>query len=137
GFVGTHNAPVLDALRHHSQPGRAIYLWGSAGSGRTHLLRAITRNETATYLNPQADAGPNLLALADNETQSWRLIAVDNVHALSSPQQAALFTLYNQWRQQAGTANAFTLVTAGSHAPRALSLREDLRTRLAWDLVFR
>src|SRR5699024_4764410 len=64
-------------------------------------------------------------------------IAIDDVDTLDPSQQAALFTLYNQWRQQAGTADGFTLVTAGSQAPRALPLREDIRTRLAWDLVFR
>lgn len=137
GFVGSHNAPALHALRHQSQPGRAIYLWGSTGSGRTHLLQAVANSASATYLNPQAGVGLCLHELANSETPTWRLIAIDDVDALSPPQQAALFTLYNQWRQQAGTASAFTLVTAGSHAPRALLLREDLRTRLGWDLVFR
>lgn len=138
-FVGSHNAAALDALRHQSLPGRAIYLWGSQGCGRSHLLKAVGLAESALYLDPAANIGlPLEKVVQTTDTNSPpRLIAVDNVHALSAEQQAALFTLYNQWRQQAGTPTAFTLVTAGSHAPRALPLREDLRTRLAWDLVFR
>ena len=64
-------------------------------------------------------------------------MAVDDIHELSADGQAALFALYNRWREVASTRQAFALVTAGDRAPLALELREDLRTRLGWDLVFR
>lgn len=137
GFVGSDNAPAVHALRHQSAPGRAIYLWGTPGSGRTHLLRAVSQNTHAIYLNPQTGQGPSLRELVEHEQPPHRLIAIDNVDGLDAAGQADLFTLYNQWRQQAGTPHAFALITAGNQAPRALSLREDVRTRLAWDLVFR
>ena len=35
------------------------------------------------------------------------------------------------------TPGAFALLTAGDRAPLTMPLREDLRTRLGWDLVYR
>lgn len=136
-YVGGSNAPALDALRHQCLPGRAIYLWGAPGSGRTHLLQAVSQTDAGLYLHPGADHASRLEALAQADPPTQHLIAIDDVDTLTPSQQAALFTLYNQWRQQAGTPGGFTLVTAGNQAPRALPLREDVRTRLAWDLVFR
>jgi len=59
------------------------------------------------------------------------------VHLLNAQQQSAVFALYNQWRESAATSRASMLVVAGDRAPLQMPLREDLRTRLGWDLVFR
>src|SRR5690606_13190925 len=63
--------------------------------------------------------------------------AVDDVQSLDETGQAALFTLYNHWREVATTDSRFVLVLAGDRSPLSMPLREDLRTRLGWDLVFR
>src|SRR5690606_23784446 len=65
------------------------------------------------------------------------LISIDDIHLLDSAQQSAVFALYNQWRESAATTMASILVVAGDRAPLQMPLREDLRTRLGWDLVFR
>src|SRR5690606_7022176 len=65
------------------------------------------------------------------------LIAIDDVDLLDAPTQAALFTLYNRWREAAAASSAFALLLSGDRAPMAMPLREDLRTRLGWDLVYR
>ncbi|CAM5217441.1 DnaA family protein OS=Castellaniella defragrans OX=75697 GN=HNR28_001359 PE=4 SV=1 [Castellaniella defragrans] len=76
-------------------------------------------------------------ALATDEDRSLALVAVDDVGDLNDDAQAALFALFNRWRAAATTPGAFALLTAGDRAPLTMPLREDLRTRLGWDLVYR
>ena len=134
-FVEGRNAAALDALRQ-LQPGRALYLWGPSGCGRTHLLRALCAQTPGLYLDAGTDAA-RYAALARGEAEPVQLIAVDDVHRLDDARQAALFTLYNRWRETAGGAHAFALLLAGDQSPMGMPLREDLRTRLGWDLIFR
>ena len=56
----------------------------------------------------------------------------DDVDSLSESQQQRLFVLLNEIRS-AGTAR---FVGAGNAAPMHLTLRDDVRTRLAWGLVY-
>ena len=51
---------------------------------------------------------------------------------LSGAQQIALFNLFNEVRAHPTSA----LVATGDAAPMGLAVREDLRTRLGWGLVF-
>jgi DnaA-homolog protein len=83
-----------------------VYLWGEPGSGRTHLLRA------AAHANPE-------------------LFIADDVETLDSAAQQALFVAINAARD--GQAR---VLAAGAAPPAQLPLREDLRTRLAWGLVY-
>lgn len=134
-FVVGGNAAAVDALLH-CEPGRAIYLWGPRGVGRSHLLQACCHRAMGHY-HPSGASAASLLDIATGETVETRLIAVDDVQALDTSGQAALFALYNRWRESAATRNAFALVLAGDRAPLNMDIREDLRTRLGWDLVFR
>lgn len=134
-FIPGDNKEALDALRHPS-PGRAIYLWGTPGVGRTHLLRAVTAGENTLYFR-SGDSAAFLKGIATADSLRHRLIAIDDVQQLDADGQAALFALYNRWREVATTGSAFAMVLAGDRAPLSMPLREDLRTRLGWDLVFR
>lgn len=134
-FIIGQNRAAVDALRHW-QAGRAIYLWGSAGSGRTHLLQAVAGEPHARYFGPR-DKPWAIKEIAVADAIQHRLIAIDNVEQLDDEGQAALFALYNRWREVAATRHGFALVLAGDRSPLAMPLREDLRTRLGWDLVFR
>lgn len=81
-----------------------IYLWGNAGSGKSHLLQACqTRNAHIA----------------------------DDVNLLNEQAQIDLFNRYNSLKETGGI-----LITAGSHAPNQMHLRDDLATRLAWGLVY-
>ncbi len=134
-FVAGENAAALDALRH-SEAGRAIYLWGAPGVGRTHLLQAVAARPDALYQGPGEN--PAILKdIATGDRLQHKLIAIDNIELLNADGQAALFALYNRWREVAAAKQGFALVLAGDRAPLAMPLREDLRTRLGWDLVFR
>ncbi|HLS21837.1 MAG TPA: DnaA regulatory inactivator Hda [Paenalcaligenes sp.] len=132
-IVGT-NQQALQALQQ-CQPGRAVYLWGNQGSGRTHLLQAMVHEHQGRYFSAFTPSA-QLLELSSDDTALPPLLAVDDIDLLNRAAQAALFGIYNRWRLLQGTKKAFILITAGAHAPMHLKLREDLRTRIAWDLVF-
>ena len=119
-FVVGRNAEAVAALRAVAGGGgeQFVYLWGDIGAGRSHLLSA---------LGP--DASPA-------EVPAWsanrRIYTVDDVEGLHESQQQRLFVLLNEIRG-AGTAR---FVAVGNAAPMHLELRDDVRTRLAWGLVY-
>lgn len=108
---------------------RTFYIWGEAGNGRSHLLHALVHEAPpghARYLGPQSA----LAAFGFDPRVA--IYAVDDCDALSGAQQIALFNLFNEVRAHPTCA----LVATGSAAPMGLAVREDLRTRLGWGLVF-
>ena len=93
---------------------------GSAGCGRSHLLRALTARPDAVYIH--AANGENMLRVlagADSKSPMPKFVAVDDVHRMDDNRQAGLFALYNRWRESAATGRAFALAVAGD---RALSM---------------
>jgi DnaA-homolog protein len=122
-------AELDSALAAGPLPDRTLYVWGEAGSGRSHLLAALVGSAgpaRARFLSPQSA----LTAFAFDPRVP--IYAVDNCDKLSSAQQVALFNLFNEVRAHPSAA----LVATGNAAPIALAVREDLRTRLGWGLVF-
>jgi DnaA family protein len=119
---------------------RWIYWWGPAGSGRTHLLSAIsdaaqqlglkhfplTPNEPISWVRLEE----SLSALCTSDTPS--VITVDDVDRLDERLVASLFRILNAIQGS----KAVHIFMAGNAAPSTLKLREDLRTRLGWGLVF-
>jgi len=59
------------------------------------------------------------------------LVAADDVERLDEPRQIALFNAINAARDTGGT-----VLAAGNAPPAQLALREDLKSRLAWGLVY-
>ena len=125
-FVVGRNAEAVSVLRAITA-GRGepfVYLWGERGSGRTHLLDAL------------ASARPAALAAEDSAIpgfdEATRLYLVDDVDTRAAEDQQRLFVLMNEVRANPGA----VLVTTGSAPPAQLALREDVRTRLAWGLVY-
>ncbi|GAB7526031.1 DnaA regulatory inactivator Hda [Paraburkholderia sp. 2C] len=108
---------------------RTFYVWGETGSGRTHLLQALAHEAAPGHVRY---AGPpsGLDAFAFDARVT--LYAIDDCDALSDAQQIALFNLFNEVRAHPSSA----LVATGNAAPLGLAVREDLRTRLGWGLVF-
>jgi DnaA family protein len=119
---------------------RWIYWWGPEGSGRTHLLAAIA--------NSAAQTGINYFSLGPHEPTAWvrleetmnlltesnipSVITVDDVDRLDERLVGALFRILNGVQ----ASKAIHIFMAGKAAPAALEIREDLRTRLGWGLVF-
>lgn len=111
---------MLGAVAAQAAPVRLVYLWGELGSGRTHLLRALSQSSHA-YEWTAADS-PERAGIA----------LVDDVDRLDHAGQVALFNRINTVRARSDAA----CVVTGPAAPSQLALREDLRTRLAWGLVY-
>jgi len=108
-YVAGANAEALEGVRSlalSQLKETIVYLWGAPGSGRSHLLRA------AAGANPA-------------------LVIADDVEALAEAAQQALFVAINLARE-GGPA----VLAAGNAPPAQLRLREDLRTRLGWGLVY-
>lgn len=108
-FIAGSNAEALERVQALAE-GRLreaiVYLWGEPSSGRSHLLGAAAR------LNPS-------------------LAVADDVESLDAQAQQALFNAINAARDGRGA-----VLAAGASPPAQLALREDLRTRLAWGLVY-
>ena len=119
---------------------RWIYWWGPEGSGRTHLLNAIgnaaehgglvkfalTPSEPTSWVRLEE----NMNALAQSRTPS--AVTVDDVDQLDDRLAGSLFRILNTVQ----ASRAIHIFMAGAAAPVNLKLREDLRTRLGWGLVF-
>ncbi|MTD33486.1 DnaA regulatory inactivator Hda [Paludibacterium denitrificans] len=128
-FVAERNREVITALTA-PEAERFIYLWGESGSGKTHLLQAwIAHAErlgrAAIYLDAQHESLPDFAREAS-------FIAVDHVDDLAPDDQIMLFSFYNSLKEGGDG----RLLMAGRQPPMALSVRDDLRTRLGWGLVF-
>ncbi len=104
---------------------RFIYLWGESGAGKTHLLRALASQDAARYLTADADEA------AFTYQPQTSLYLIDDCAGLGPAAQIAAFNLFNQVREQGGV-----LVAAGPQPPAVLNVREDLRTRLGWGLIY-
>ena len=115
---------VLRRIASGDRTQRFVHLWGPPGSGRSHLLRGLSAS------GPLLGPGSAIEAFA--HAQGCALHVVDDVEQLDPSRQQALFHLCNQVRADPACA----LVTASSAPPMGLALREDLRTRLGWGLVF-
>jgi DnaA family protein len=125
-FVVGRNAEALATLRAvaGTRKDGFVYLWGEPGSGRTHLLTALAGTRKAS-LSAAGEAIPEF-------AESQGLYLVDDVDARDAPSQQRVFVLMNEVRAHPGAA----LVATGRAAPAQLVLRDDVRTRLAWGLVY-
>jgi len=119
---------------------RWLYWWGPEGSGRSHLLAALG--------NAAIQAGLPYYRLSPHESTAWvqledalpglvnhekpSVITVDDVDRLDEHAVAALFRILNEVQ----SSKNIHIFMAGNVAPGALKLREDLRTRLGWGLIF-
>ena len=132
--------PNEDALRHlllwvgeHSHAATRspvpTYLWGTEGSGKTHLLKGVRealREQSASvgWLDAtQGEPAPF--------NEGWAAVLFDDVQLYTALQQQAAFN----WFVNAQSLQRWVLA-AGTLAPAQLALREDLRTRFGWGHVF-
>jgi len=109
-FIPGANAEALArvrALANGAGGESVVYLWGAAGTGRSHLLRAAARAGGAC------------------------LVCADDVGELDAAGQQALFNAINAARE-----GGAAVLAAGNAPPAQLALRPDLASRLGWGLVY-
>ena len=127
-FLGTENAELVYVLQHKHDP--FIYVWGEEGAGKSHLLRAwvaqaLDAGKKAVYI----DAAATPLTEAAFEAE---YLAIDQIEKLGNEEQAFLFAVFNRFRN---SGKGFLLLSS-EHTPQQLIIREDLRTRMAYCLVY-
>ena len=137
-FLPGRNQEVLSWLCHwqaHEPPASPVYLWGPTGCGKTHLLRAMLAQVRAW--------GWGAIWLAPGSCQMWEadapqaptLALIDDAHALHVDEQHLAFNLFIE-SAASTTGGALVILAAGDAPPVDLPVRDDLRTRLGWGLVF-
>jgi DnaA-homolog protein len=131
-FLAGRNAEAVDTLARLARRDAretGLVLWGASGAGKTHLLKAavtlaLEHGREARFLDDPS-------GVDDVPRGRDPFVAVDGVDRADEAAQGRLFTLYNALAAQGGQ-----LVAAASAPPALMALRDDLRTRLGWGLVF-
>lgn len=102
------------------------YLWGDSGAGKTHLLQGLAATPGARYIAAvQASEADFVYSPAIS------LYLLDDCPKLSAEAQIGAFALFNQIREH----KAY-MVSTGPVPPVVLPVREDLRTRMGWGLIY-
>lgn len=137
-FIGADDF-MQDSLRQLASVDAAavVYLWGSSGSGKSHLLQAVCQQlgetgKSAAYLPLEelVQYPPSMLEGMD----ALPVICVDDLQVIANNAswQQGLFHLFNQVHAQGGR-----LLFSATASPRELGLElQDLVSRLQWGPVF-
>lgn len=118
-------AALMRQFADRSSREHFAYLWGETGAGKSHLLKALASGPRARYISPFSIETEFLYS------PEVDLYLLDDCEKLSPVAQIDAFALFNEIR-----ANHAFMVCAGSVAPAVLPVREDLRTRMGWGLVY-
>lgn len=100
-FVSDANASLMHALREWLKHGSgAFYLYGTANSGRSHLLQAVCRDTGALYL-PLAELREQNPAQVLEALESAQSLCLDDINAVTDDAIwcEQLFHLFNRCMQ--------------------------------------
>ena len=137
GFVPGANTAALAHLRAMTavrpvaplQARAPVYLWGPRGSGKTHLLCALS--EAAHQLGQRAAWFDPARGLPWHFDEQCAWLLLDDCDTFDEAQQQAAFALFVE-----ASTHGVQVAAAGAVPPVDLRLRDDLRTRLGWGHVF-
>ena len=109
-----------------------IYVYGSTGLGKTHLLqgvalRALSDQQSAMYIDCDNSLPEHVLESI--EQLNW--ISIDNIDAINANQQNLFFDLYNRAKQA-----KVSMLISGPDLPSELGVMKDLKTRLGLATIF-
>ncbi len=128
-FVAGANQAAVEHLRHFGPHSAPTYLWGPVGSGKSHLLAALAGAWQAGGARVGSFSAATLPPWSFDER--WKLIVLDDCERFDAAQQHAAFALLVE-----ATTAAVPWVAAGRVPPVDLPLRDDLRSRLGWGVVY-
>ena len=136
-FVAGENAEALAQIKLlvSGRSNTAItYLWGAAGTGKSHLAQsahaAAQEHHQKSFFHDNASLARLDSSIALNGASVLHVI--DDVHRLDPEAAMGLFALVNWSRLSPGMA----ILATGDCAPGSLNLKPELRSRLAWGLVY-
>jgi DnaA family protein len=139
-FVQGDNGQALSSIRDCAagQGEKFLYLWGTKGTGRSHLLQAACR------FGAQSGQAVSYLPLAEIDSftpdillglEGMDLVCVDDIQMVAGkpPWEQALFHLYNRLRD-----GGARMMVSGDRVHADLPLKlPDLGSRLAWGLGYK
>ncbi|MDG6895157.1 DnaA inactivator Hda [Volucribacter amazonae] len=135
-FYGGNNLLLLNSLQANfsqlCQP--FFFIWGTASSGKTHLLKAISNHfllaqRPAIYV-PLKESRYFSPAVLDNLEQQ-AAVCLDDIHTVLGDLQweEAIFDLINRIKENGKT----LLVISADHSVKTLPIKlADLASRLTW-----
>ena len=133
-YFSGQNEQVVHNLEVQDEP--YVFLFGEAGTGKSHLLQAAChrvgqKGLPVVYL-PLAEEG--LMPAMLDGLESMSLIALDDVqHVIGNADwELALFNLYNRVRE-----SGVNLLVSSSEPLASLNIQlADLKSRLSWGPIF-
>jgi len=128
-FLPGGNAGALAHLMAIAPGAPPVYLWGPAGSGKSHLLHAVELQARLQGAQVAWFSATNAAPWPADDEPDW--LVFDDCHDFDEAQQHAAFALFVD-----ATSRGAAVLAAGSVPPVDLAVREDLRTRLGWGHVF-
>ncbi|MES9825409.1 MAG: DnaA regulatory inactivator Hda [Candidatus Thiodiazotropha endolucinida] len=131
GFISGRNGEAVSRLRSGSDP--FIYVWGTSGCGKSHLLQACCHQSQQeqgqpAYLPFKSEHGLEPAMLEGLE--AFSMVCLDDLEVLAGKDdwELAIFNLYNQLRERAAK-----LIVTSDRPPAKLPLKlADLASRLTW-----
>lgn len=138
-FVVGDNVEVTQALKSIAKGAKqsSLYLWGQSGNGISHLLQAACiladeKGRRISYVSLKDHAGlePQILENMD----SMDIVCIDDIDVIAGDTkwEQALLHLYNRLRE-----NKHVMLIGAHSSPQALTFElQDLKSRMAWDLVY-
>ena len=126
--VGGQNAELAHLMHQFAERSSRehfAYLWGESAAGKTHLLQGLAATPASRYIGPASPAADFIYA------PEVSLYLLDDCDALSPEAQIDAFALFNQIREHCAY-----MVSTGPVPPAVLPVREDLRTRMGWGLIY-
>lgn len=132
-FLAGRNAELVERLRGEEPGFACLWLFGSPGVGKTHLLHAVCHRQPLACYVPAAAVAADLPALAGYVR--FATVAVDDVEGWlgSRTAEVALFDFYNRLRLAGAR-----LIVAASRSPLDCRFAlPDLRSRLCAAACYR
>jgi len=138
-FYHGDNEETINHLQHfcHSTE-LQIYLWGTAGTGKTHLLQATTQEtnkqtKSSFYFSFDSNSlpAPSMLTGLEN----LDIICFDNIDHIAGNNEweQAFFNFFNLHRDRNKQ-----LILSSSCPPKYLAIElPDLKTRMSWGLTLK
>ena len=131
-WVSGGNANAVAMLRHTEQT--LVYLWGSAGVGKSHLLHAVCAEYQQVIYLPLADLAGVVAPQCLQGLEQYDWVCLDDIDAvLHDPDWCLeLFSLFNRIHD----GGRGKLVVTAKQSPVQLSVHlADLKSRLQWGLT--
>lgn len=131
-FVPGRNAELLSVLPRFvcgAMAETGLFIWGAPGTGKTHLLHAAKALAEEHGVPTSMFSDP--VSVNDPEGAADELVIIDRIDEADAAATGRVFTWFNVLKERRGR-----IVVAARTPLGRLPLREDLRTRLGWGLVY-